>query len=267
MYVESLPGWATVPHKHLMYEAVCKEGCLHGCCVGLNKCRCEPGWTGRNCSTPVASCEGVVFGGATQGGLKVRHQCDLSLCWSSLFAVFRESTSATATTRWPPTNGLIPSCPSTGITRPTPLQRMVFLLPDLAGEVNTVQPLHRAPLQAHVCCSYCRDYFSVRWTGLLKPPQTGVYTLRVVVSAGSWAAWFDGLRHTGSSTVQWRIPLVKGQYYPFRLDYSHTSVRSPLLRLLLSPVTDCFVLPRETPLRTSSGLFLEPVVSSSGTPG
>ncbi|XP_073470963.1 epidermal growth factor-like protein 6 isoform X2 [Aquarana catesbeiana] len=37
-------------------EAVCEEGCKHGECVGPNKCKCFPGFTGRSCSQDLNEC-------------------------------------------------------------------------------------------------------------------------------------------------------------------------------------------------------------------
>nr|KAG8541862.1 hypothetical protein GDO81_028117 [Engystomops pustulosus]KAG8541863.1 hypothetical protein GDO81_028117 [Engystomops pustulosus] len=31
-------------------EAICEQGCKHGECVGPNKCKCFPGFTGNSCS-------------------------------------------------------------------------------------------------------------------------------------------------------------------------------------------------------------------------
>ncbi|XP_069828546.1 epidermal growth factor-like protein 6 isoform X1 [Dendropsophus ebraccatus] len=37
-------------------EATCEQGCKHGECVGLNKCKCFPGFTGNNCSQDLNEC-------------------------------------------------------------------------------------------------------------------------------------------------------------------------------------------------------------------
>uniref|UniRef100_A0A8C5M282 EGF like domain multiple 6 n=1 Tax=Leptobrachium leishanense TaxID=445787 RepID=A0A8C5M282_9ANUR len=37
-------------------EAVCDEGCKHGECVGPNKCKCFPGFTGKTCSQDSRTC-------------------------------------------------------------------------------------------------------------------------------------------------------------------------------------------------------------------
>ncbi|KAM5179409.1 epidermal growth factor-like protein 6 [Mantella aurantiaca] len=37
-------------------EAVCEEGCKHGECVGPNKCKCFPGFTGRSCNQDLNEC-------------------------------------------------------------------------------------------------------------------------------------------------------------------------------------------------------------------
>ncbi|KAM4045193.1 epidermal growth factor-like protein 6 [Anomaloglossus baeobatrachus] len=37
-------------------EAICEQGCKHGECVGLNKCKCFPGFTGNSCSQDSRTC-------------------------------------------------------------------------------------------------------------------------------------------------------------------------------------------------------------------
>ncbi|XP_066434167.1 epidermal growth factor-like protein 6 isoform X2 [Eleutherodactylus coqui] len=37
-------------------EAVCEHGCKHGECVGLNRCKCFPGYTGNSCSQDLNEC-------------------------------------------------------------------------------------------------------------------------------------------------------------------------------------------------------------------
>ncbi|OCT92398.1 hypothetical protein XELAEV_18015457mg [Xenopus laevis] len=37
-------------------EAVCEQGCKHGECVGPNKCKCFPGFTGKNCNQDLNEC-------------------------------------------------------------------------------------------------------------------------------------------------------------------------------------------------------------------
>ncbi|KAM3935479.1 epidermal growth factor-like protein 6 isoform 2-T2 [Leptodactylus fuscus] len=37
-------------------EAICEQGCKHGECVGLNKCKCFPGFTGNSCSQDLNEC-------------------------------------------------------------------------------------------------------------------------------------------------------------------------------------------------------------------
>ncbi|XP_062311025.1 nephronectin-like, partial [Osmerus eperlanus] len=31
-------------------QALCQHGCKHGDCIGPNKCRCHPGYTGKTCN-------------------------------------------------------------------------------------------------------------------------------------------------------------------------------------------------------------------------
>ncbi|XP_053563560.1 epidermal growth factor-like protein 6 [Bombina bombina] len=37
-------------------EAVCEQGCKHGECLGANKCKCFPGFTGKSCSHDLNEC-------------------------------------------------------------------------------------------------------------------------------------------------------------------------------------------------------------------
>eukprot|EP00079_Xenopus_tropicalis_P009638 XP_002933858.2 PREDICTED: epidermal growth factor-like protein 6 isoform X1 [Xenopus tropicalis] len=37
-------------------EALCEQGCKHGECVGPNKCKCTPGFTGKNCNQDLNEC-------------------------------------------------------------------------------------------------------------------------------------------------------------------------------------------------------------------
>ncbi|XP_071992061.1 epidermal growth factor-like protein 6 isoform X3 [Engystomops pustulosus] len=37
-------------------EAICEQGCKHGECVGPNKCKCFPGFTGNSCSQDLNEC-------------------------------------------------------------------------------------------------------------------------------------------------------------------------------------------------------------------
>ncbi|XP_029353138.1 nephronectin a isoform X7 [Echeneis naucrates] len=37
-------------------QAVCQPGCKHGNCVGPNKCKCQPGFTGKTCNQDARTC-------------------------------------------------------------------------------------------------------------------------------------------------------------------------------------------------------------------
>ncbi len=45
-----------IPANNFLHDVVCTTPCVHGCCTGENICRCEPGYTGSDCSIPVGSC-------------------------------------------------------------------------------------------------------------------------------------------------------------------------------------------------------------------
>lgn len=40
-------------YKHCLLfhsTAVCESRCMHGRCIGPNRCQCDAGWTGKTCS-------------------------------------------------------------------------------------------------------------------------------------------------------------------------------------------------------------------------
>lgn len=34
---------------YFCHTAICEDGCIHGKCVGPNRCECDKGWTGATC--------------------------------------------------------------------------------------------------------------------------------------------------------------------------------------------------------------------------
>ncbi|KAG8451915.1 hypothetical protein GDO86_003925 [Hymenochirus boettgeri] len=52
--VECCYGWKR--NRKGQCEAVCEHGCKHGECVGPNKCKCFPGFTGKSCSQDLNEC-------------------------------------------------------------------------------------------------------------------------------------------------------------------------------------------------------------------
>ncbi|XP_069496825.1 epidermal growth factor-like protein 6 [Ambystoma mexicanum] len=47
-------GWKRNSKGHC--EAVCEQGCKYGECMGANKCKCFPGFTGKSCNQDVNEC-------------------------------------------------------------------------------------------------------------------------------------------------------------------------------------------------------------------
>ena len=83
------------------------------------------------------------------------------------------------------------------------------------------------------------DTFSVRWTGFLVPPTSGVYRLGVdgfshyrLWLDGQPVAGFDGIHHAITRTAD--IALEAGRLYPLRLEYANTGV-DPQVRFLWAP--------------------------------
>ncbi|XP_030643078.1 epidermal growth factor-like protein 6 [Chanos chanos] len=52
--LECCYGWRKNAKGHC--EAQCEHGCKHGECVGPNKCKCYPGYTGKTCSQDLNEC-------------------------------------------------------------------------------------------------------------------------------------------------------------------------------------------------------------------
>ena len=44
------PHWSVSSSLNPLWTAVCQPGCKHGDCVGPNKCKCHPGFTGKTCN-------------------------------------------------------------------------------------------------------------------------------------------------------------------------------------------------------------------------
>ncbi|XP_066562021.1 epidermal growth factor-like protein 6 isoform X2 [Amia ocellicauda] len=52
--LECCYGWKRNSKGHC--EALCEHGCKHGECVGPNKCKCFPGYTGKTCNQDLNEC-------------------------------------------------------------------------------------------------------------------------------------------------------------------------------------------------------------------
>ncbi|XP_029353144.1 nephronectin a isoform X8 [Echeneis naucrates] len=48
--------WGWTRHSWGHCQPVCQPGCKHGNCVGPNKCKCQPGFTGKTCNQDARTC-------------------------------------------------------------------------------------------------------------------------------------------------------------------------------------------------------------------
>uniref|UniRef100_A0A665XD29 Nephronectin a n=1 Tax=Echeneis naucrates TaxID=173247 RepID=A0A665XD29_ECHNA len=48
--------WGWTRHSWGHCQPVCQPGCKHGNCVGPNKCKCQPGFTGKTCNQDLNEC-------------------------------------------------------------------------------------------------------------------------------------------------------------------------------------------------------------------
>ncbi|GAB3264026.1 PA14 domain-containing protein [Larkinella harenae] len=97
------------------------------------------------------------------------------------------------------------------------------------------------------------SFYSIRWTGKLYAPTTGIYKFNATVDDGI-RLWVDGKKVidvwtlNDSQTFKGEISLKGGQYYEFRVDYFN-DVRGGSIRLFWTP-------PRETSPAFIDGTFL-----------
>ena len=79
-----VPGSSTyvaIPSDFLFHEEGCDSPCQNGgCCVGHNVCRCQPGFTGEDCSVAMNTCtDGNLPVNVIAGGLKLRYFNDSAM--------------------------------------------------------------------------------------------------------------------------------------------------------------------------------------------
>jgi outer membrane protein OmpA-like peptidoglycan-associated protein len=100
--------------------------------------------------------------------------------------------------------------------------------------------------------SVAAERFSVRWTGYLLAPVSGVYTLHVIVDDGM-RVWLNGRkvldewRHQPTTYASKQVRLQAGQYYSLRVEYFQGSAPT---RAFLG-----WVIPQPKPERGVGNLF------------